>query len=545
MIVNKIYSTTENDIKKISNEDLKVLEEISLRNGSDNTIESLFEYAYGGGKPSYDFNRTGGGIATGLWGLVQSIPSFAICSLISWPMTVIAGIGILSNRLQSRWEDKKSWLNRLDPRFWADYMGKPHELAGITKGGGSLLDRALLWPITVPARILGVSAGVLGLSELKDKLKSKVKNVEDEIFGFKKYKEAEKDKDGNVIAGADSSLSPEEIKNLVFREYWITLSNGEVLRVRADSEEHAKLFATYFCSNPKMLVYYGVLNRQIMEQKWGKYKFIFDDGEIAYGVGKTKDDAAKEALKNRKELCDALNESSKDLMPLVPLAYPAIINLDDVKPVYGEEIGIPDANKFKKVTTEKPNVDGKSDGKVKLPNPVYEYESLHHYRVAWVNFRFNMPSLDDKMAIEILRRLVSDRRGNSVFKEIEKKMQDKRDLYNVKFKDGDVYTIASENDTNAIKLGKAIHSIKIDVINGVIENAGGRHLTDWRNYCTKYSDILFADRNCLKSCETYPTKTKDGKTKDFNLKDIDKVSIKRLKDDGDKDLGKTINVKLN
>lgn len=528
MIVNKIYATKEEDVSNISKHDLEIIEEMSNRNDCDSMIESLFERSYYGDSQSYDFNRTGGGSATGLWGLVQSIPSFLISSIICWPATVLAGIGILSNRFQERWQDKKSWLNRLDPRFWADYMGKPHELAGLTKGGGSLLDRALLWPITVPARIAGVGAAALGLGSLKDKIKNKVKGAEEKIFGFKEYKESEKDENGNVIAGAAAGaavaelgkdLTPEEIKNLVFRPYWITLSNGEILRVRADSEEHAKLFATFICSNKKIKLIYAAKNERI-KKGCGKYKFLFDDGEIAYGAGDDKDDAMREVLRDRQALCEEFNKVNPNLMELTPLEIPMIINGDDVVPVYGEEIPLPEEKKFKKVTTEKPNVSNnkKSD---KLPNPVYEYMSLHHFRVVWANFAFNMPVPKEGTATDVLKKIIAD--GNSGLGEIERNMGKHMDLYVVKFHDGDRYIIAANDRYAAEKLGYKLYKSKHENVTNTLT---GKYAIDLKNFQSAYGKKLLD----VKSCEPYQPEDPSKKPKDFSLKRDDIAKVGRIYD---------------
>ena len=65
----------------------------------------------------------------------------------------------------------------------------------------------------------------------------------------------------------DASINDEDIEeikekalNSIFVPYWVTFSNGEIVRVRADSEENAKLMANMIIAYTVKSVY-NVLNQ--------------------------------------------------------------------------------------------------------------------------------------------------------------------------------------------------------------------------------------------------------------------------------------------
>ena len=75
-----------------------------------------------------------------------------------------------------------------------------------------------------------------------------------------------------------------------------------------------------------------------------RFKFIFDDGEICYTAGVTQKDAENTAKKQRKVICDALNDSDKGLMKIEPLEIPILIGMAET-PKIGAEIPIPEISK--------------------------------------------------------------------------------------------------------------------------------------------------------------------------------------------------------
>jgi hypothetical protein len=123
MIIKPVYTTGSINKKHIDEHDFMVLEYLVSEYGSDIVFESINEATYYG--TGGNFDRTGGSRVSGISGLLQSLPSLAITTAICWPVTLLAGLGALSYRIRKNYEDKDSWLNRLNPRFWVDYLATP------------------------------------------------------------------------------------------------------------------------------------------------------------------------------------------------------------------------------------------------------------------------------------------------------------------------------------------------------------------------------------------------------------------------------------
>ena len=126
MIIKPTYTTESIEEQHIDVFDQMILESLVSRYGSDIVFQSINEshsYYGSGGR----FDRTGGSRVSGVSGFLQSLPSLAITTLICWPAVLIAGLGAISHRMREKYEDKNSWLNRLNPRFWVDYLATPHK----------------------------------------------------------------------------------------------------------------------------------------------------------------------------------------------------------------------------------------------------------------------------------------------------------------------------------------------------------------------------------------------------------------------------------
>ena len=124
MIIKPTYTTESIEEQHIEDFDQMILESLVSRYGSDIVFQSINEshsYYGSGGR----FDRTGGSRVSGVSGLLQSLPSLAITTLICWPAVLLAGLGAISHRMREKYEDKNSWLNRLNPRFWVDYLATP------------------------------------------------------------------------------------------------------------------------------------------------------------------------------------------------------------------------------------------------------------------------------------------------------------------------------------------------------------------------------------------------------------------------------------
>lgn len=516
MIIERLESKESlyNDNIELNPVDMEILRSVIEEYGVSEAFDVLNEVHYGG-EVSGDFDRSGGAQVKGVGGFVQSLPSFAISAMISWPLTVLMGIGAISRRIQKRWEDKTSWRKRLDPRFWAEFTANPH--------GHSIPHEVLSKPVeyayksgkklvggvkNAALKTLGVvTGGILGV-KAADEISKKIKNAK------------EKQARGEELTDEDM-LTPEDVKNMDFRPYWVAFTNGEVIRLRADSKESAKKIGEYILNVLVIGKTYDKMN-EVMQRDRSYHKFVipFDDGEVAEVVAKSTDEAIDLAKRQRTQLVDQLNKSFPDLIPLEPLSKPNPL-VDQISERVGEKIDVP---KIKTVYEQQPG-QAKKEKKDKLPQIPYKTESLQHYRVQWTEFIFNMPALQPSQVVDIFKRMLSE--GYDTFKRIEDRYNERKPLYKVSFADGDQYNIAEDTEAEAKEFALKLFEIKDKAVEFILQ---GGAANEYDNLKIEHKGMFNKIRSTIKN----------EKPEKHTLKDVKKLKISELTSPGEKLQYKTI-----
>lgn len=514
MYIEKLHT---NDDIKINESDYKILEDIISRNNSADVCDAINEAngygRYGG------FNSTGGSKVKGLSGAIQSVPSFLITAAISWPVAVIAGIGALSEKMQRRWENPKSWRNRLNPAFWTDYIANQGDRT-------SLLHRAVALPFKAAGTLATGAAAVLGLDAAKKKLKSTSRTGDKKgwlaaLSGYIAAKAAvdkEKGKDAstglNTSSDLEEILTPEDVKNIVFREFYITYSNGEVVRVKADSEQNAKQLGALIASSLISSGVYKEMNK-VIENGGCRFKFYFDDGECCYNVGRDSSEvkaAYKASLQSRKDLCEVFSKNANGLMQLDRMQEPSS---DSVEIKYGTFIDIPDITKLK--VSQTPPAKKMKKSSVTLPKPPYKYGEFRHFRGVAMNFTLNVPAPNPDEGLQIIRKILSND-GLYVIDTVRRRLQARHTVYNIKFGDGDIYHIAADSEMESIELAKKLYKAKMNVISELTSNAAS-----YKNYLIEYGQSA----GKIKSVKA---------EKDFKFKQEDYISFTEITSPNEDDI---------
>ena len=498
MIVEKLYiSESSSPMESIPDYDLEVMKSLVEQYGiesiinqmNDDNIKSLNEGHSYYGSSGGNYDRTGGSRVSGISGALQSLPSFLITTAICWPVSLLAAIGALSYRIQKNYQDKESWLNRLNPRFWVDYIATPSRDKCSSSSGGwngnssHKKDSSTFWEKTKSylgiggATAAGAATGTAAGAAIAAK-----KDGEDDD----EYKE----------------MTPEEIKSKDFKEYWFTLSNKEILRVRADSEEHAVMFVNMIIAYTKKT--YDELNKKITMKgaDCPRYTFYFNDGEMCYWTGPTKEQAYKEALKTRKELTDTFNRPYGGIVHMDDLSTPEIEG--DVEISRTDKIPVPEQDKFLDISTTQPRrVD---DAPKNLPKPVYRYEDLDQYRLHYANFYFNVPSSRESEAVEMIREL---NHNNALIDKIYNNMVKRLDMYIVVMADGDRYYIPGDFPEDVKETAKALWKQKIAVIEHTLQSS-------YKEQFTRFFDVYHKLLTVIKKVE---------KTKAYNIQKGDEGHV--------------------
>ena len=486
MIIKPAYTTESIEEQHIDAFDQIILEDLVSRYGSDIVVQSINEAQYYGTGGSFD--RTGGSRVSGVSGFLKSIPSFAITAAVCWPVALIAGLGAITHRIRENFEDKNSWLNTLDPRFWVDYLATPHKSKSSSSSSSGKEKEG--WVKRLSKTILGGAAGAgaaTGIAALmKDSSTSK-----------------------------DSSINQEEAKsiamNAIFVPYWVTLSNGEILRVRSDSAENAKIMAnTIIAYTTKPC--YNVLNAKIA-QGCPKYKFYFDDGEMCYWSAETRSKAYKEAVKTRKELCQVMNTVMPSSVVLDDLDNPKVSGKVEI--IRGEKIDVPQQNKFLSVTTVQPKRPDEPSIK-KLPNPIYKYGSLSQYRVVYANFSINVPVYKEGEAIDIAKDFNS-RTASDIIRDIYYNMDKHYDLYSVHMKDGDIYVIPGKSVNEVSNVAINLYNAKVESIKSVLQDSA---LEEYNDFLKDFGEIINSVRNVRL--------IDPSEGKDYTIKKGDEASLVKI-----------------
>ena len=491
MIIKPTYTTESIEKNNIEEYDMMILESLVSRYGSDIMFQSINEshsYYGTGGR----FDRTGGSRVSGFSGFLKALPSFAITTLICWPVALLAGLGALSHRLKEKYEDKDSWLNTLNPRFCVDYLATPSRKSKTSDYYSNDNKDKKSWKDRVKDTLFGAGAGAVGAesADIAAKL-SKDASINDE----------------------DIEEIKEKALNSIFVPYWVTFSNGEIVRVRADSEENAKLMANMIIAYTAKSVY-NVLNQNI-DRGYPKYIFYFNDGEKCYWSSVSQKQAYKEALLTRTNLCDAMNKMVPGTIVIENLDKPKVDGKVEV--IRGEKIEVPQQNKFLNVTTVQPKRPEEPYLKP-LPKPTYKYGSFSPYRVGYANFLLNIPGYNSGEPAEIAKDFNS-RTARDQIRDIYYKMDKHYDLYKVKMKDGDIYVIPGKGVNEVSKIALELYYAKVESIKTILQDAAFEEyedfLTDFGDRINSVQDVKLID---------------PSEGKDYTIKKGDEASLVKITD---------------
>lgn len=502
MIIKPIYTAESiNDIN-IESYDNEVLEYLVSKYGTDIVFESMNEagmyYGTGG-----NFDRTGGSKVSGVSGFLQALPSFAITTAISWPVTLIAALGAITHRIKEKYEDKNSWLNRLNPMFWVDYLATPSKsksssgsVFNSSSSSKSSSKSEKTWKERVHDALFGAGSGAVGAAGTvaAASLLSKDSSVDD------------------LDSSTVENLKETAI-NAILVPYWVTLSNGEIIRVKADSDESAKIMANAIIAYTKKPCYER-LNERI-EKGSPRYKFYFDDGECCYWSADSQKKAYEEATKTRKDLCKVMNSITVGETFIDPLDEPKLDGKVEV--TRGKKIQLPEQNKFLNVTTVQPT--RTKDSSKKLPKPLYEYAGLYHYKASYANFMINIPAYSSAEAsdIVILFNKINDDPISEIYDRMDKTMM----LYRVFMKDGDIYVIPGKTVNDVSEIAMELYKGKMESINKTLQDAA---LEDYENFIKEYGSYVSGVKDVKK---IDPEEGKDYKIKKGDVARL----VKIVKDD--------------
>lgn len=498
MIIKPIYTTESIDEQEIDDFDMVIIESLVSKYGSDIIFQSINESRYYG--TGGNFDRTGGSRVSGISGFLQSLPSLAITSIICWPAVLIAGLGAISHRIRTKYEDSDSWLNRLNPRFWVDYLATPHKSKHYPSSYSSSSDEKKKgWFNRLKTALFGGAVGTGAVAGAAMLAKNKDSSTADSSVI-----------DSSVI---DSSIDTEEAKNIamnaIFVPYWVTLSNGEILRVRSDTEDNAKMMANMIIAYT-IKTCYNKLN-VLIDQGCPRYKFYFDDGEMCYWSAATQKKAFSEAVETRKQLCKSMNVISA--IEIEDLKTPKIEGKVEV--TRGKRIELPVQNKFLNVTTVQPKRPYDPSLK-KLPNPTYSYGSLSNYRTQYANFALNIPGYMVGEAVDITKYFNSVT-ARDIIRDIYDRMDKHYELYRVNMKDGDVYVIPGKNENEVGKIAFALYKAKVESILKTLQDSALEEYTDFlKEYGEQlngYKTIKFID---------------PAEGKDYTIKKGDEASVVKV-----------------
>jgi len=305
-----------------------------------------------------------------------------------------------------------------------------------------------------------------------------------------------------------------EMKNEDFKEYWITLSNGEVVRLRADNEEHARLMANLILAYTVKSVY-PVLNKKIKEG-CPRYTFYFDDGEKCYWSAPTKEQAYAEALATRKELANVMDKTFPNTIVLEKLDKPELEGKPDIE--VGEPIETPKYNDFKSITTTKPAP--RKVEKTILPNPPYDYGTLSHYRIVYGRLLMNIPAISAAQATDIFRYFLQN---NNYVEKMYMDSSREMDVFKVKMKDRDTYLIPSADQYGAERTAEILSSYKRDAVKHCM---GREERNEYNAYLEKFGEIVSEIKSVEKiektSVKKYTNVNKKAKGCRVNKEDLEK-----------------------
>jgi hypothetical protein len=399
---------------KISkNADTEILSYLLEKYGTDTIVNHLNEYGrsyddddyydsnnsdYYGGK-ALNFRKTNAYKERRYRGFMKSLPGLALTAMISLPLALLMGIGILNERCRQRWQRNNGWVQRIfNPNYWTEYYANVHH-----------------------------------------KRKSKEDNETDIKLKENNWRrDDDTDKIIDIKTGEEitEEMAETMLMNKAFNFYWIILSTNEVLRVRASDEDSAKLFAEKIIKD-SIPSYKQMKERKVLG-KQDVYDIYFDDGEYAIWVAPDEETAKKECLKARVELSQKMNDGFTN-----KCEDPKIISCRLKRTT---DIEYPSTTKYK-ITTVQPNIQNQVPGL----DHIYEYSSSHEYKIVIKDcYKILFPAASPYTAKDFLRKICNPK--SQFMLNAKNILENKNKLFKVTFEDNDEYIICAP-DIESVKRG--------------------------------------------------------------------------------------------
>ena len=430
--------------------------------------------------PGVNFSRTSAGTDGRLKGLVKALPMMAITTAISWPLALLSAIGALSYRWQKRWEDRDAKRHIFTQAYWTEYLANSHKKDSKKKNSGSFWGSDKDNNTEVDNRRTGLStAAVAGTGALAGGL------LADKL---KKYEQ-----------------TPEERKTEDYKIFWVTFSNGEIIRVRAFDERGARELCNEIIKQTETPVYKKLNNNITLG--FSRYKFYLDSGEIVYWSGKDKKSAFDEAYKTRIELCEVLNKEYPNLTKMEPMETPKrAIRTESNK---SEKIPLPEYNKFV-VSETKPDFSKQEKSTKKF----YQWGSLKHFETSFGVFtKICFPAETVTEAEKIVRDFYSG--ISDVTDKLVEMLNNRTKAYKITFNDKDIYHIPGKDKDSAVTLAEKIHNAKI---NAFEHNLYGTAKDD-------YNELIDEFNRTSKGTTIYKIKSIEDTPDSYSVKKTNKFKL--------------------
>lgn len=451
----------------IKESDKQYLQSIAEKYGNETLYNALLEYSYGHHTFDHEMHSAGQTKRyAGMKGALFTVPSFLLCTLIYPPLSFVLLIGAIANRISAKWHEQKGLLGALNPLSWAEYIATGN-YRNKDENGKTIYDGA-------PRRTAGnnddrknIDAG--DSSTLQNSISQSLKDIE---------------------------IS--KLESLVFRDWFITFDNGEVIKLVSYNEEGAKIGAKALIDHPIMLKRLGAQisayerYKSGMSQEYSVYKAVFNDGQIFYTVGKTEEEATATAKELVKSLGKAIDDGYKsNHINIQKYKVPNLVRLEIQEKL---EIPLPqsvvDISNFASVPGKIDNNEKESKFFWQYGTNLYQVEMSFSKGMPANSFVMKFPTENFEMAKKIVKEILSDFWNTPYGKMLKNDQIDTDKWYMAKFIDGDRYLIHDKDEEAAKRKALSLYRLKINsckrfisqnftkVIDSKMEKAGHTFIAD-------------------------------------------------------------------
>lgn len=422
----------------VKESDKQYLQSIAEKYGNETLYNALLEYSYG--RHTFDHEMHSAGQTkryAGMKGALFTVPSFLLCTLIYPPLAFVLLMGAVANRISAKWHEQKGLFGTLNPLSWAEYIATGN-YRNKDENGKTAYDGA-------PRRTAGNDADRKNIdagdsSALQNSIGQSMKDVE-----------------------------VSKLESLVFRDWFITFDNGEVVKLISYNEEGAKIGAKALIDHPIMLKRLGAQisayerYKSGMDQQYSVYKAVFNDGQIFYTVGKTEEEATATAKEIVKSLGKAIDEGYKNNhINIQSYRVPNLVRLEIQEKL---EIPLPqsvvDISNFASVPGKEDNNEKESKFFWQYGTNLYQVEMIFSKGIPADSFVMKFPTENFEMARKIVKDILSDFWNTPYGKMIRDDKDDTDNWYKARFADGDCYIIHGKNSEEIKRIALNLYLYKM------------------------------------------------------------------------------------